>query len=106
VQLYCGQVCLQILPDGTYGANYIVPAGSSLVITTVQINTTGSNDVSLYQVNSSGQSRRAGGNFAAGGSFQFQYPSGIVLSSGSNLFMYAALSPPFEAFLSGYLVSN
>jgi hypothetical protein len=112
VQLFCGQVCLQILPDGTYGAQkYIVPVGSSLVITTVQINTAssgGTGDISLFQqVDISGQSSLRGTwTFAAGGTFQFQYPSGIVLSAGSNLLMYPISLPFGEAFLTGYLVSN
>jgi hypothetical protein len=109
VQLLCVGTanCSQILPDGTSPVpTYIVPAGSYLVITTVEINTAGSGSVQLNQANSSGESTRASWTFAAGGSFQFQYPSGIVLSSGSDIFINS-VTPPFdEAFLTGYLVSN
>jgi hypothetical protein len=109
VQLVCVgiQNCSQILPDGSLPVQiYIVPAGSSLVITTVQINTAGSGSAQLNQASSSGESTRASWTFAAGGSFQYQYPSGIVISSGSDLFINS-VTPPFgEAFLTGYLVSN
>ena len=109
VQLLCVGTanCSQILPDGSSPVpTYIVPAGSSLVITTVQINTAGSGSVQMIQANSSGGSTRASWTFAAGGSFEFQYPSGIVLSSGSDLFVNG-VTPPFEeAFLTGYLVPS
>jgi hypothetical protein len=108
VQLLCVGTsnCSQILPDGSSPVpTYIVPAGSSLVITTVQINTAGSGSVQMNQANSSGESTRASWTFAAGGSFEFQYPSGIVLSSGSDLSV-SGVTPPFEeAILSGYLVN-
>jgi hypothetical protein len=109
VQLVCVgiQNCAQILPDGTSPAPfYIVPAGSSLVITTVQINTAGSGSVQMTQGNSSAVSTRAFWTFAAGGSFEFQYPSGIVISSGSDLSVNGFTPPYEEAFLTGYLVSN
>jgi hypothetical protein len=109
VQLVCVGTanCSQILPDGTSpGPTYIVPADTSLVITTVQINTAGSGSVQMNQANSSGESIRASWTFAAGGSFEFQYPSGIVLSSGSDLSVNG-VTPPFqEAILSGYLVNT
>jgi hypothetical protein len=113
VQLACGgnqTKCFQILPDGTAPAvtGYIVPAGRSLVITTVDISTIGSGSGSalLMQTNSSGESTRASWTFAAGPSFQFQYPSGIVLSSGSEVFV-DTVSPPFNgALLTGYLVNS
>src|ERR1700722_7113089 len=109
VQLVCVGTpnCSQILPDGSSPVpTYIVPAGSSLVITTVQINTAGSGSVQMIQANSSGGSTRASWTFSAGGSFEFQYPSGIVLSSGSDLFVNG-VTPPFEeAFLTGYLVPS
>jgi hypothetical protein len=83
-----------------------VPAGGSLVITTVQINTAGSGSVQMTQANSSAVSTRAFWTFAAGGSFEFQYPSGIVLSSGSDLSVNG-VTPPFEeAILTGYLVNS
>ena len=85
---------------------YIVPAGSSLVITTVQINTAGSGSVQMNQANSSGVTTRAFWTFAAGGSFDFQYPAGIVLSSGSDVSVNG-VTPPFqEAMLTGYLVTS
>ena len=109
VQLLCvgTQNCAQILPDGSSPVpTYIVPAGSSLVITTVQINTAGSGSVQMTQANSSAVSTRAFWTFAAGGSFEFQYPSGIVLSSGSDLSVNG-VTPPFEeAILTGYLVNS
>jgi hypothetical protein len=109
VQLVCigTSNCSQILPDGSSPAPfYIVPAGSSLVITTVQINMANSGSAQLNQVSSSGFSTRESWTLSAGGSFQFQYPTGIVISSGSDMFVNS-ITPPFvEAFLTGYLVSN
>jgi hypothetical protein len=109
VQLLCVGTsnCSQILPDGSSPTpTYIVPPGSSLVITTVQINTAGSGSAQMDQANSSGEPTRATWTFAAGGSFQFQYPSGIVLSSGSDVSVNG-VTPPFEeAILSGYLVNS
>src|ERR1700722_13464635 len=72
VQLLCVGTanCSQILPDGSSPVpTYIVPAGSSLVITTVQINTAGSGSAQMNQANSSGVTTRAFWTFAAGGSF-------------------------------------
>jgi hypothetical protein len=109
VELVCVGIhnCIQILPDGSSPSpTYIVPAGSSLVITTVQINTAGSGSAQLNQAGSSTESTRVSWTFAAGGSFEFQYPSGIVFSSGSDLFI-STVTPPFEeAILSGYLVNS
>jgi hypothetical protein len=84
---------------------HIVPAGSSLVITAVQINTARSGSVQMNQASGSGESTRASWTFAAGGRFEFQYPSGIVFSTGSDLSI-SSVTPPFEeAFLTGYLVN-
>jgi hypothetical protein len=109
VQLICVGTsnCAQILADGSSPAPfYIVPAGSNLVITTVQINMANSGSAQLNQANSSGFSTRQSWTLTAGGSFQFQYPSGIVISSGSDM-VVESITPPFvEAFLTGYLVSN
>src|SRR5580704_2652095 len=109
VQLLCvgTQNCSQILPDGTSPAPfYIVPTGNSLVITTVQINLAGSGSVQMTQGNSSAISNRAFWTFASAGSFEFQYPSGIVISSGSDLSVNGATPPYEEAFLTGYLVNS
>jgi hypothetical protein len=109
VQLLCvgTQNCSQVLPDGGSPVQtYIVPAGSSLVITTVQINTAGSGSVQMNQANSSGVTTRAFWTFAAGGSFDFQYPAGIVLSSGSDVSVNGATPPFQEAMLTGYLVTS
>jgi hypothetical protein len=109
VQLLCvgTQNCSQILPDGSSPVQtYIVPAGSSLVITTVQINIAGSGSVQMNQANSSAVITRAFWTFAAGGSFEFQYPAGIVFSSGSDVSVNG-VTPPFEeAMLTGYLVNS
>jgi hypothetical protein len=102
VQLLCVGTsnCSQILPDGSSGGFYVVPSGSHLVITTVQINTTGS---SSPQLDGSGVVTRGSWTLTAAGSFQFQYPSGIVFSSGSALFMNFQTD---RTYLTGYLVSN
>jgi hypothetical protein len=101
VQLLCLSSfnCTQILPDGSSGGPYVVPSGSHLVVTTVQINTTGSTSTQLEQPGGA----RVSWTLNAAGSFQFQYPSGIVISSGSTLFMNFQ---PDKTYLTGYLVSN
>lgn len=109
VQLICvgPSDCSQVLPDGSSPAPfYTVPAGCNLVITTVQINMANSGVAELHQLSNSGFWFREDWTLPAGGSFQFEYPSGIVFSSGSNL-GFVAFTPPFvEAYLTGYLVSN
>jgi hypothetical protein len=49
----------------------------------------------MNQANSSGVTARAFWTFAAGGSFDFQYPAGIVLSSGSDVSVNG-VTPPFQ----------
>jgi hypothetical protein len=102
-------VCSQTLPDASTPAPfYIVPLGSRLVITTVQINTTGPVTAVLYR----GDFGNARGFWIlnGAGSFQFQYPSGIVISTDSDLLFYGAAGPiaaPFvNAYLTGYITSN
>ena len=108
VQLVCTQIlidCQQILLNGSLVGSYSVPAGSSLVITTVQINisSTGTNAVEL---------RVTGGIrgtwvFNSTGTFEFQYPAGIVFSSGQTPIVGGlGQGANDQAFLIGYLVSN
>jgi len=113
VQLWCvgGARCVQLVPDGEtpgFVTFYTVPVGSSLVITTVQINTTGSVSAQLSQPNAGGLDRGLW-ILSAGGSFQFQYPSGIVFSTGSTLAFNGpggSFTPFTAAYLTGYIVSN
>jgi hypothetical protein len=106
VQLMCTATfidCQQILLNGSLASNYSVPTGSSLVITTVQINisSTGTNTVEL---------RVTGGIrgtwvLNSTGTFEFQYPSGIVFFSGATPIV-GGLGGNDQTFLIGYLVSN
>jgi hypothetical protein len=118
VQLECYNIsqpayCFQILPYGDtpgFVPFYSVPAGSSLVITTVDISTTGPATVQLRQYNGGGIDRGLW-TLSAAGSFQSQYPSGIVLAAGTTPVFDGPGGPfPFAAFnvafLNGYLVSN
>jgi hypothetical protein len=118
VELVCGSSvgtrCFQFLPDGSVPetsppSTYIVPAGSSLVITTVQLATNAPGSAALSQISPTiaFQPLRESYTFASAGSFQFQYPSGIVFSSGSTPFVNTldTSQPEFLAFLSGYLVN-
>jgi hypothetical protein len=102
VQLVCVQnfSCSQILPDGSSGGFYVVPSGHQLVITTVQINTT---DGISPQLSGQGSATRGSWTLNAAGSFQFQYPSGIVFSSGSTLLVVPQSD---RTYLTGYIVSN
>jgi hypothetical protein len=105
VQILCvgATNCTQILPDGSSPVpTFDVPSGSHLVITTVQINTPSATSV---QLNQSGPTFGVRGSWTliGAGSFQFQYPSGIVFSSGSDLFIP---NQSDRTYLTGYLVSN
>jgi hypothetical protein len=106
VQLVCVSInnCAQILPDGsTPDQWYTVPAGSHLVITTVQINTSGTPSTQLMQSTGAGNVTRGSWTLDTAGSFLFQYPSGIVFSSGSVFYMNFQQG---QTYLSGYIVSN
>src|SRR5580658_7509206 len=95
---------VQLVCVGTSNCSPTLPDGSSPP--TPHIITAGSGSAQMDQANSSGESTRGTWTFAAGGSFQFQYPSGIVLSSGSDVSVNG-VTPPFEeAILSGYLVNS
>jgi hypothetical protein len=94
---------------GTDGGNantvYVVPPGQSFVITGVDINP---ND---YTATSSLVSVFAGagglyGSWMVPGtvSTEFQYPSGVVVRSGTSLYLVAG--PAFGVFLHGYLTAN
>jgi hypothetical protein len=104
VQLVCTQTfidCQQILLNGSLVGSYSVPVGNTLVITTVQINmnSTGTNTVNL---------RVTGGNrdswvLNSTGTFEFQYPSGIVFSSGQTPIV-GGLGSNDQTYLIGYLI--
>ena len=105
VELHCISFfhCGQILSDGSLHGDYQVPAGHSLVITTIQVNTSGPGSFVLRQFSSvSVPFDRLSLTVSAAGSSLFQYPAGIVLSSGS--FVNALGSD--QAYLTAYIVSN
>jgi hypothetical protein len=110
VQIYCNAAfpatvaCTQILPDGSStGAPYVVPTGQRLIITTVQLMAFGADNPELFV--GQGETARGVWILTAAGSFQFQYPSGIVFASERTLlFTGGAHSGP--AYFNGYLVSN
>ena len=97
------------LQVGTDGVNantvYLVPPGQSLVITGVDINpndyTTISSLVSVF----AGAGGLYGSWMVPGTvSTEFQYPSGVVVRSGTSLYLVAG--PAFGVFLHGYLTAN
>jgi len=97
---------LQVDPDGVNGTTaYAVPPGQSFVITGVDINPNN------YRTTSSLVSVFAGagglyGSWTVPGtvSTEFQYPSGVVVRSGTSLYLVA--DSAFGVFLHGYLTAN
>jgi hypothetical protein len=111
VELVClpNVICGQVLPNGSIVSNYSVPAGSSLIVTTIQMNTilTGINTVQLAQL-VAGSSAPVRGTWVLNGpgTFEFQYPSGIAIASGQEFFFVGGQNDNDHSYLIGYLVSN
>jgi hypothetical protein len=98
------QTLQEMGPDGTVKTDdFVVPAGQSLVITGVEftIYTNNSADVILMSTTESSY-----GNWIApaAATTQFQYPSGIVVASGTNLEVLA--TNPIFVIIHGYLTPN
>ena len=78
----------QYIPGGTFGPPYVVPAGKSLVITSIEASvfTAGDNYLNLYDNTISGQ--REYWSLPNVGMTQLQFPSGFVYPAGSSVYVY------------------
>ncbi len=78
----------QYLPGGTFGPPYVVPAGQSLVITSIEASviTAGDNFLNLYDNTTIGQ--REYWYLPNVGLTQLQFPSGFVYPAGSSVYVY------------------
>src|ERR1035438_92176 len=96
---------LQQTPDGFAGTPFVVPAGQSYVITSIDImpvDTALPTDTSVVQVQDSGAGCYGVWTVAGSATTEFQYPSGIVVESGKALTMNSTLTGTLVK-LHGYL---
>jgi hypothetical protein len=112
VQLNCSPVCYQIFPDATTATSvFTVPAGQSLVISTIQLQANGGGTNSLVQANYSQgigldvSTTRLTWDVFAAGTYQLEYPSGIVFAPGTTNLTINLGGGGF-ANLFGYLTVN
>jgi len=105
VELTCSLACDQVNNDGAL-ASFTVPANQRLVVTTVQLDVTGGGSTGLSQTNQ-GQvtSNRIEWLLFAAGTYEYQYPSGIVFASGTTNIAISG-TVVANAYLFGYLTSN
>jgi hypothetical protein len=96
----------EVGPDGTATTgDFVVPAGQKFVITVIEL-TNISTTSALAELTSSNN----GGFYGAwqvpvAGTTEFQYPSGVVVASGTNLALSAVTGGVYVA-IHGYLTSN
>jgi len=78
----------QYIPGGTFGPPYVVPAGKSLVITSIEASvlTAGDNYLNLYDNTTIGQ--REYWYLPNVGLTQLQFSSGFVYPAGSSVYVY------------------
>jgi hypothetical protein len=98
-----GDPFVQLGPEGTPSANiYVVPAGLSFVITSVDVSPNSSESI---WVNIQSYTGGFYGGWTVPGTFstEFQYPSGIVVASGVTLAVFGAGKPGSVVTLHGYL---
>jgi hypothetical protein len=78
----------QYIPGGTFGPPYVVPAGKSLVITSIEASviTAGDTYLNLYDNTTIGQ--REIWYLPNVGMTQLQFPSGFVYPAGSSVYVY------------------
>ena len=90
------------------GATYSVPAGESLVVTSVTISNNGPGFASfaLTQVNSRGGYTPALELNTAAGTQQFTFPSGIVFPAGTSVGVSDSSGPLIWVGVAGYLTAN
>lgn len=95
---------IQLLPDGTANYFFSVPAGQSLVITSVEV-TPASNAVTSINLSNSSGGYYGSWSVAANGTAEFPLNSGIVVPSGTTLYVGGnAVSTSITVY--GYLSPN
>jgi hypothetical protein len=106
VELNCSATCFAVSNQGTPGATYTVPSNQRLVIVTVQFTTTTAGNVILSQTNQGvNEGNRIVWPVVAEGTYQYQYPSGIVFASGTTDIVLAGQAIS-NGYMFGYLTSN
>jgi hypothetical protein len=97
----------QYIPGGTFGPPYVVPAGKSLVITSVEASvfTAGNNYLNLYDNTTIGQ--REYWYLPNAGMTQLLFPSGFVYPAGSSVYVYIGgqTTTQMAVDLHGYLTT-
>jgi hypothetical protein len=98
----------QYIPGGTFGPPYVVPAGKSLVITSIEASviTAGDNYLNLYDNTTIGQ--REYWYLPNIGLTQLQFPSGFVYPAGSSVYVYIGGQTTTQMVVDvhGYLTSK
>lgn len=99
-----GDPLIQLLPNGTANDFFSVPAGQSLVITSVAV-TPFSNAVTAVTLSSSSNGYYGSWSVATNGTTEFPLSSGIVVPSGTTLYVSGnAVSTEITVY--GYLSAN
>ena len=105
-QFYQTQYCYPL----TGQSPYIVPAGKSLVITTVDVYVPAQDRIFLqttvYPAGPGSPETTVGFYAYISGQLHYNYQSGIVVSSGSSVQLFGATTSTNIGYLYGYLTSN
>lgn len=109
VELSCSPICSRVLADPALGfvlgGTFTVPAGQRFVISSVQLDTTAGGLTQLgQQIGSATTTGRTSWLTFAAGTYQYQYPSGIVIEAGNGLFLGSTILN--VGYIYGYLTSN
>jgi hypothetical protein len=107
VELSCTPTCYQVLPDAMMGSSaFTVPAGQRFVISTVQLDAGSAGSTALSQQNGITVTTRTTWLLFAAGTYQFQYPSGIVIAPGTTNLTIPPYGGVNNGYIYGYLTSN
>jgi len=107
VELSCSPACNQVFPDATMNSSaFTVPAGQHLVISTVQLDAGSAGSTVLLQQNGITVTSRTTWLLFAAGTYQFQYPSGIVIAPGTTNLTIPPSGGVNNGYIYGYLTSN
>jgi hypothetical protein len=107
VELSCAPTCNQVFPDATRSFNaFTVPAGQHLVISTVQLEASSGGSTTLSQQSGIIVTSRTTWLLFAAGTYQFQYPSGIVFAPGTTNITIPPTGGVNNVYMYGYLTWN